>query len=178
MKVILILSVLVLLVAACTSLPRCDPEWQCSEWSGCTMEGVQIRTCTKNSDKTCSVYSAKPEDERWCKPTLDEIKWHSRDVDYKEYYRNNEDYQNLVVHFQGKILQVEESSEGIAFRLGTSNYNDVILVGAPDYNGERLLEDDIIDVWGTGRGLYTYETVLGSKETIPIIKSLYIQRLR
>ena len=33
----------------------------------------------------------------------------------------------------------------------------------------RILEDDRVTVYGTSRGLYTYETVMGAEVTIPFI---------
>ena len=33
----------------------------------------------------------------------------------------------------------------------------------------RVLEDDRITIYGTSRGLYTYETVMGAEMTIPLI---------
>ena len=38
---------------------------------------------------------------------------------------------------------------------------------------DRILEDDIITIWGECDGLYSYESVLGSKESLPNIDVKY-----
>ncbi|MGN1169484.1 MAG: hypothetical protein ACI4RB_05120 [Acutalibacteraceae bacterium] len=42
-----------------------------------------------------------------------------------------------------------------------------------DSGDDRILEDDIITIWGTCEGLYTYESVLGSSVSLPKIKVEY-----
>ena len=50
---------------------------------------------------------------------------------------------------------------------GKYSWDDAVLL---DYAGERLLEDDIIEIVGTVLGLYTYEAVLGNEVTVPHIR--------
>jgi len=38
---------------------------------------------------------------------------------------------------------------------------------------DRILEDDIITIWGECDGLYSYESVLGSKVSLPKIDVKY-----
>ena len=40
------------------------------------------------------------------------------------------------------------------------------------YRGDRVLEDDTVEVWGMVEGLYSYESVLRATITIPEINSL------
>ena len=56
----------------------------------------------------------------------------------------------------------------------TSQYgwDDTVWV---NYSGSRVLEDDIIQVWGTVDGRRTYETVLGASVTIPELTSLVLE---
>jgi hypothetical protein len=42
-------------------------------------------------------------------------------------------------------------------------------------DGDRILEDDIVTIWGTSAGLYTYETVMGSELTIPSLVANYVE---
>lgn len=51
-------------------------------------------------------------------------------------------------------------------------FNDDIWV---NYKGKRLLEGDIIDVWGKVKGLKTYTAVLGNRITIPELDSLHTE---
>ena len=39
----------------------------------------------------------------------------------------------------------------------------------------KILEDDVITLWGTLDGTETYETIFGASVTIPRFEALYIQ---
>ncbi len=49
--------------------PPCTPNWTCTEWSECTMEGFQYRNCTDTNN--CGTNESKPEEQRECTPVLD-----------------------------------------------------------------------------------------------------------
>ena len=42
-------------------------------------------------------------------------------------------------------------------------------------NSDKILEDDIITIWGKCEGDYTYESVLGSNITLPLINVEYFE---
>ena len=44
-----------------------------------------------------------------------------------------------------------------------------------DYNGNRLLEGDIVDLWGNFVGLKSYTAILGNDITIPEINALHVE---
>ena len=44
----------------------CEPDWDCSEWTYCSQEGTQIRTCMDLHH--CGVSENKPSEERSCTP--------------------------------------------------------------------------------------------------------------
>ena len=44
------------------------------------------------------------------------------------------------------------------------------------YTGERLLEDDIIALYGKVKGRKTYAAVLGNQITIPKVEALLVER--
>ena len=56
-------------------------------------------------------------------------------------------------------------------RSESGNYyiGDDLFVYFPSLD-ERILEDDVITVYGVSQGLYTYETILGATRTVPLIR--------
>ena len=59
-------------------------------------------------------------------------------------------------------VNVTEGSYGI--------WDDTVMAYYSYDEGEsRILEDDIITMYGTFGGLYTYESVLGASITVPLI---------
>jgi hypothetical protein len=66
------------------------------------------------------------------------------------------------------VLQVSERSTGrYVLRIATADsYDDVVWV---EYEGPRVLEEDVVMLYGTFDGLHTYEAVLGNAITLPQI---------
>ena len=97
-------------------------------------------------------------------------------VSYDELMRNTDNYIGKIVYYRGKIVQVTEVSKNeYVLRVDVTEkpyWKDTIWV---NYIGKRLLEDDIIDVWGKVEGLKSYEAVLGNEVTIPEITSLELE---
>ena len=111
--------------------------------------------------------------------TVEEIKSSALTISYDDLMRNNENYIGKIVYYRGKVVQVRESySNNYVLRVATKQepyigyFGDVIWI---NYKGKRLLEDDIIDIWGGVKGLETYRAVLGNEITIPEIDSLHVE---
>jgi hypothetical protein len=111
------------------------------------------------------------------KLSVDEVKQSAIEVDYDDLMRYNEDYVDKTIYTRGKVIQVMEKSGNKYFlRINVNNngysWKDTIAVW---YVGDRLLEDDIVDVWGEIKGIYTYKALLGNQVSIPEIDSLYLE---
>ncbi len=91
---------------------------------------------------------------------------------YDQLARNPDTYIGELAKITGKVLQADSAGSDLYYiRLAmNSSYDTVIFVtyskGTIDY---RLLEDDIITVYGTCMGVYSYEAVSGATITIPWI---------
>lgn len=101
-------------------------------------------------------------------------------IDFKTLSRNPDKYIGNRYTFTGEVIQVmeESSSNTVHLRLDITKtsygYSDTIyVVGELDNSGDRILEDDIITIWGDCGGLYSYESVLGSTVTLPRIDMRY-----
>ncbi|MCI9261284.1 hypothetical protein [uncultured Adlercreutzia sp.] len=94
-----------------------------------------------------------------------------KSVKYEKIARNPDDYVGKKIKFSGTVLQVIEGEEENMIRLGTKDtYDDVVIVGYdPALKKERILEDDVVTVYGDCVGLYSYEATLGQTITLPAL---------
>lgn len=97
-------------------------------------------------------------------------------VTYDDLMRNNEDYIGKIVHYQGKVLQMQNVyGDTYALRVGITEktffYEDVVWT---NYAGPRVLENDIVEFWGTVKGLREYTAVLGNTITVPEVDALIL----
>ena len=92
-------------------------------------------------------------------------------LEYKGVSRNPDEYEGRYVKFNGEVLQVIEGDYMIAFLIyANSDYDQLLRVEMykpEDYS--RFLEDDLVEVRGKYDGLYSYKTVRGNTNTIPLI---------
>lgn len=102
---------------------------------------------------------------------------------YESVARDPIGYKGYNGTFTGKVVQVLEDSI-----LGVTIYNLRINVTKTKYGYEdtlyvfytqssdapRILEDDIVTIWGTFEGTKTYTTVLGASVTIPQFDAKYL----
>lgn len=90
-------------------------------------------------------------------------------ITYDNLARNPDDYNGEKVKFTGKVLQVMEGDTENQIRLAVnSDYDTVLYCGySPSIVSSRILEDDIITIYGTSVGTISYESTLGGTITIP-----------
>lgn len=110
-------------------------------------------------------------------------------IDFKTLARNPDKYKGNNYKFTGKVIQVLDSdswfdnsttlrinitAEANEFADGGYLWNDTIVATVTIPEGaDRILEDDIIDFYGTCAGLYSYTSVLGEKISLPQIDIKY-----
>ena len=111
--------------------------------------------------------------------SVEEVKSNALAIPYDDLMRENEQYIGKLVCYRGQVLQVSEIyGDKYVLRVATqqkrygSYIGDIIWV---NYKGKRLLEDDIIDVWGKVKGIRTYTAVLNHRITIPEVDSLHVE---
>lgn len=113
------------------------------------------------------------------KVSVEEIKNTAlKNLRYDELLRNNEKYIGKIVYYQGKVAQVTELWRNkyiLRVDVTKGEYglwdNDIWA----NYEGKRILEDDIIDLWGEVKGVKKYATVLGDSRSIPKIDVLHLE---
>ena len=169
--------------------------------TGCFAGCGQSNTSQTQSDETQAVKAAQkptqaveetdePEtDPPTEEPTEDlekmkkEYKESCEEIDYNSLARNPDKVYGKAVKITGKVVQVMEydGSGLVDLRVNITKseygfYDDTVYVsGTLDKSGDRILEDDIITIWGNCGGTHTYETVLGAKVTVPLIYMMYYE---
>lgn len=104
------------------------------------------------------------------------------DYSYEEIFRNPDSYKGELARFTGEVVQVQEyEALGVTvnyYRINVTkqtydytdivHYTDTIYVEYHPSKGEsRILEGDIVSVWGELDGLESYTSVAGHDITIP-----------
>lgn len=101
-------------------------------------------------------------------------------VDYESLARSPEEYKRKKVQMKGKVIQVLEDRFGVEMRVDITQgdyglWDDTIYVTFGDYDkNHRILEDDIIQIYGIAVGTKTYTSILGAEITLPEVYAKYI----
>lgn len=98
-------------------------------------------------------------------------------IDYYDLARTPDYYVGQKVIFIGKVIQVLEGDTETNLRIAiNADYNCVVLAYySSDLVSSRVLEGDMITIYGISRGLYTYESTLGQDITVPLISVQFIE---
>lgn len=100
---------------------------------------------------------------------------------FEELARNPEKVKGTKVRLTGEVVQVSENNISIGMRVNiTENeygwYEDTVyIIYYPEDGEDKILEDDIITIYGTAEGEYSYTSVMGAYITIPKILAEYIE---
>ncbi len=88
---------------------------------------------------------------------------------YEALARDEGSYKDQQMSFTAKVIQVVEDEEQTVYRLAVDKSYDAIILGVIDNKtlATRILEDDIVKITGTSTGLYSYNSSMGGKITIP-----------
>lgn len=93
------------------------------------------------------------------------------DISYDNLARTPDDFLGQKVGLYGRVIQVMEGNGTTQLRVAVNDdYDTVVLV---EYDSSissmRVLEDDLVDMYGTSYGLYTYTSTMGGEITIPAL---------
>lgn len=100
---------------------------------------------------------------------------------FEELARNPEKIRGNKVKLTGEVIQVSENDISIGMRVNiTKNeygwYEDTVyIIYYPEEEEDKILEDDIITIYGTAEGEYSYTSIMGAYITIPKILAEYIE---
>lgn len=99
---------------------------------------------------------------------------------YKDIARNPNNYKNKHMKFTGQVIQTSEMWGTVIIRVNVTKneydfWEDTVYATYKysDENESKILEDDIVTIYGICEGNKTYTSVLGSSVTIPSIEVKY-----
>ncbi|MGV8108961.1 zinc-ribbon domain-containing protein [Methanospirillum sp.] len=108
-----------------------------------------------------------------------QIKSSAIEYNYDQLFKSPDTYKGKPVKQSGKVIQALYEGNSLTMRLATkmtdygSYIENVILV---TYNGpKKVSENDEIRVYGIYQGLNTYNTILGGRNTLPLLKATVIE---
>lgn len=99
---------------------------------------------------------------------------------YETVFREHPAHVGKMVCFKGEIIQVQdEGNDRYTFRINVTEgeyetWSDTVYA---TWEGQRFLEDDLVEFAGEVVGLKSYTSVLGGRITIPEIELLAVRRL-
>lgn len=109
-----------------------------------------------------------------------------QEISYEDLARNPDRHKNEHFTFTGEVIQVYEDDQETILRVNVTPYSigdstyyeDTIYVTVDIEEGaDRILEDDIITIWGSCSGLVSYQSILGQQISIPGISAHYYEIL-
>ena len=113
--------------------------------------------------------------------TIDYYKSLCSDIDYITLARNPESHKGEFLTVTGKVIQVMDNNGSFDLRMDITEgsygiWDDTIYATVTaNSNGERILEGDIIKIYGICAGLYSYESVIGTQITLPKIDAPFYE---
>lgn len=116
------------------------------------------------------------------KKNIENYKAGCEEYNYKEIARNPEKYNGKRIKFTGEVIQVQEGFlNSVTLRVNVTKnkydfYEDTIYCTYTySKNESKILEDDIITLYGECKGDTTYTSVLGQSITIPKVEIRYVE---
>lgn len=100
---------------------------------------------------------------------------------FEQLARNPEKVKGKKVKLTGQVIQTLQSETAVDLRINITKdkygyYSDTIYaLYIPKEGEDKILEDDIITIWGTACGDYSYTSVFGSTITLPFINISYLE---
>ena len=102
---------------------------------------------------------------------------------FEQMARNPDNFNGTNVKLTGEVIQALYSSNSVDLRVNITKkgtyspyYTDTVYVTYDTKTGEdKILEDDIITIYGTSMGDYTYKSTIGATINLPLISAKYIE---
>ncbi len=107
--------------------------------------------------------------------TEEEYKGMCQSISYEDIARDTNGLCGEYFTFTGEVIQVSDNMYRMNVTVDDYGYYTDTILFSFNVTDERILEDDIITIWGQSKGLTTYKTVLGAEVTIPEIEAKYVE---
>lgn len=108
-----------------------------------------------------------------------------QEYDYKDLMRNADSLKGNKIVVTGEVVQVvyesEEGNSESQYRVSTGKeeyddgyFDDDIVLYYKRGDSPKLIEDDIVTIYGELSGTEEYTTILGAKVTVPVVTGVYV----
>ncbi len=174
---------LIIIIVACAIIgSTIDDEGKNN--SGNSTKGTTATTATTAATEKVTTTTVQPTTKN-AKQVENSYKKSCKTIDYKTLSRNPDKYKGEKFKFTGQVIQVQETknlfsdTKTVELRVNVTKgeyglWNDTIYATyEKSVEEDRVLENDIITIWGQCEGLYTYKSVLGSNISLPKIDVEY-----
>ena len=147
-------------------------------------EGQEEEELAKQKEEALKEQERKEEEEKEkAKQEEEEFKKSCENVSYENLARNPDKMEGKKVKITGEVIQALYSYGSVDLRVNITEwgtystyYKDTIYVTYYPEDGEdKILEDDIVTIWGTAQGDYSYTSAIGSRVTLPLVFAKYIE---
>lgn len=145
-------------------------------------DGIKLYYYIDDNNKVLLLAMEKIKPSFKMKDYINTYKKNCEEYTYEKIARNPGKVKGEFVKLTGEVIQVMENDGSVELRVNiTKNsygyYSDTVYVYYPmkSKDGDRILEDDIITIYGKLAGTETYTSVLGSEVTLPKINAEYIE---
>lgn len=99
-----------------------------------------------------------------------------RSVTFDEIARDDDMMKGDKVKFTGKVIQVSSDIYRMNVTKEKFGYTDAIALDMEDAGvDKKILEDDIVTIWGQSAGSYSYTAVMGQEVTVPKVIVIYAE---
>ena len=157
------------------ALGHVDGEWEITEAATYDNMGARSLYCAKcHTLISTETYELSEEEKEVAFLAMCES------VDYEDLARYPERFVDKTITFSGEVIQAVEDGDEYILRVDITwngyYYEDTVWVEytRKDSDDGRILEGDIITVYGIGAGTETYASVLLSSITIPAVSAMYV----
>ena len=138
----------------------------------------------KKAEEEAKKIAEKAEEEAKKKAEQEEqeFKESCKKYSFEELARNLEKIEGTNVKITGEVIQALYGNDSVDLRINitkegtyTTYYTDTVyVVYYPEDGEDKILEDDIVTVYGTAQGDYSYTSTIGAKITLPLIYGKYV----
>lgn len=129
-------------------------------------------------DNPTSKYYGLPSDQIYSK---------SQSIPYERLLRYPDSYQGSLIRIDGQVKQVNPINkeyavlivatrplgEGLSSKL--TYFDDYVYVHYTGKSYTTILEDDVVTIYGEYKGRITYDTIIGSKNTVPEVIAVQVE---
>lgn len=187
--VLIIIGALLVIGAAANATKQGGTQSSTTNATSSSQVTKETQSSADNSSKVESKKESKTESQTE-KPTESKEKYieNCKEYGYKDIARKPNNYKGKRAKFEGQVVQVQESYGTVVLRVNVTKeenefaeggylYSDTIYVEYKykDDNEDKILEDDIVTLYGTLNGTKTYTSIVNSDVTVPYLKAEYVE---